>query len=184
MGRRQVHPFEAGEFRLVRGFSHVGPQDAAALDQRIGCQLDALAVAALDRLGRDFDTLSGDVVFPAMIGAAQPVLLVAAEPERDAAMGAELVDQAVAPLRVAERQKPLGEKLDTDRRAFILGKLLRKQRRNPVAAEQRAARGAGSGLRQQVVLLASQHAQSYPMADVSRIALDQLESPDRSAGTA
>ena len=45
-----------------------------------------------------------DVVFPAVIGAAQAVLLVAAEPQRHAAVGAELVDQAVAALACRGRR--------------------------------------------------------------------------------
>ena len=91
--------------RLLLRRSHIGPQHPAALHQRIGFQLDLLAEAALDRLRRHFDALPGMVVFPAVIGAAQPVLLVAAEPERDAAMRAELVDQAVASLGVAEGER-------------------------------------------------------------------------------
>ena len=69
-----------GEFpfrqrRLLLRRAHVGPQHAAALDQRIGLQLDLLAEAAFRRLRRHLDALAGDVVFPAVIGAAQAVVL-------------------------------------------------------------------------------------------------------------
>ena len=53
-------------------------------------------------LRRQVDALPGDVVFPAVIGAAQAAFLVLAEPERDAAMRAEFVDQPDAALAVAE----------------------------------------------------------------------------------
>src|SRR6476659_5424356 len=78
-------------------------------------------------------------------------------------MGAEFVDQPIAPLRIAKRQQTLREQLDTHRRTFILRKFLGEERRNPIAPEQGAARRARAGLRQEVILLASQHAQSYPM---------------------
>src|SRR5437588_2058223 len=90
---------ELGERRLLRRITHIGPQNAPPLDQRVGFQLDTLAIAALGRLGRDLDALAGDVVFPAMIGAAQPVFLVAAKPQRNATMRAELINQSITSLR-------------------------------------------------------------------------------------
>src|SRR5947207_15772396 len=81
-------------------------------------------------------------------------------------MGAEFVDQPIAPLRIAKRQQTLREQLDTHRRTFILRKFVGEERRNPIAPEQGAARRARAGLRQEVILLASQHAQSYPMQEV------------------
>ena len=115
-----------GQRRLLLRRSHIGPQHPAALHQRIGFELDLLAEAAFDRLRRHFDALAGMVVFPAVIGAAQPVLLVAAEPERDAAMRAEFVDQAVASLGVAEGEQPLGQELHPHRRAFVLRQVPRR----------------------------------------------------------
>src|SRR5437588_2433669 len=102
--------WNGGEFplrqrRLPLGRAHIGPQYIAALDQRIGRELDLLAEAAFRGLRGNLDALAGPVVFPAVIGAAQPVLLIAADPQRGAAMRAELVDQRVAPLRVAPRQQ-------------------------------------------------------------------------------
>ena len=81
-------------------------------------------------------------------------------------MRAELVDQSIAALGIAKRQQTLGEKLDTHGRAFILRKLVREQRRNPIAPEQSSPRGAWPGLRQKVILFASEHAQLYPMRSV------------------
>jgi hypothetical protein len=82
-------------------------------------------------------------------------------------MGAEFVNQAVPPLRIAKRQQTFREQLDTHGRTFILGKFLGEERGNPVTPEQGAARRARAGLRQEVILLASQHAQSYPMCKAS-----------------
>ena len=46
------------------------------------------------RLGRNLYALAGHVVFPAMIGTAKTAFFVSAKPQRNAAMGAKLVDQA------------------------------------------------------------------------------------------
>ncbi len=148
-------PFRQRRLHLRR--AHIGPQNAAALDQRIGLELDPLAEAAFLRLRRHLDALPGHVVFPAVIGTAQAGLLVAAEPQRHAAMGAELVDQPEPAVAVAERQQPLRQQLHPHRRTIIAGKLLGEQRRQPIAAEQPAARGAGTGLGQEIVLFFSQH---------------------------
>ena len=153
---------DGGEFplrqrRLLVGRAHIGPQHRAALHQRVGFELDLLAEAALARLRRNVDALAGHVVFPAVIGAAQAGFLVAAEPERHAAVGAELVDQAVPAVAVAEGEQPLGEDLHPHRGAVVLRQLFVEQRRDPVGAEQLAHRRAGAGLRQQIVLFFSEH---------------------------
>src|SRR5204862_4474776 len=120
--------------------------------QRIGPEPDLPAKSGRFRLGGDLDALSGHVVFPAVIGTAQSALLVAAEPERHAAMGAELVDQPEPPLRVTEREQALREQLHADWRTVVVRELFGQQRRNPVAAEQPAHRRAGTGQREQVIL--------------------------------
>src|SRR5262249_19611957 len=80
-----------------------------------------------------------------------------ANPERGAAMSAELIDQRIAPLRVAPAEQPLGQKLHPHRRALVLRQLAREQCRQPVAAEQPAHRGAGTGLGGIIVLFFSEH---------------------------
>src|SRR6516165_2600408 len=132
--------------RLELRRTHIDPDDVAQLDARIGRQLDLPAEAARLGLGGNLGALTGDVVFPAVIGAAQPVLLVASEPERYAAVGAELVDHAHAPLRVAKRQQPFRKKLDAHRRPIRLAHLLRQQRWNPIAPKQIAHRRTWPGL--------------------------------------
>ena len=157
MRGRQRRPFELRERRLQFRRPHIGPQNPAALDQRIGLQLDLAAEAAFGRLRRHLDALAGVVVFPAVIGAAQPVVLVPPEPQRHAAMRAELVGQRETALRVAPGQQPLGQKLDPHRRAFVLRQLLGVHRRNPIAAEHLAHRRAGAGLGRECVLLRPEH---------------------------
>src|SRR5207237_3883103 len=89
--------------------------------------------------------------------AAQPVLLVAPEPQRHSAVGAELIDDAHLPLRITEGKEPLREELDAHRRAIGLGQFLREQRRNPIAPQQVSHARAGAGPGQQLVLLVRRH---------------------------
>src|SRR5207244_7538249 len=89
------------------------------------------------------------------IRAAQAVFLVAPEPERHAAVRAELVDQAEAILRVAKCYEFFRKNLYPDGRAIGLGQLGGEQRRQPVAAEELAHRRARAGAGQQFVLFRS-----------------------------
>ena len=106
--RRHGRPFESGWGRLFFRRPHIGPHDAAALDAGIGCQRDLLAETALRRLRRNFEACAFDIEFPAVIGAADTALFVAAEPQRYAAVGAEFLDQAEPALAVAKRQQAFG----------------------------------------------------------------------------
>ena len=94
-----------------------------------------------------------DVELPAVVDAAQAALLVPPEAQRDAAVRAELIQQADAALRVAEGHQVLAEQADAHRRGIGFGDLARKQRRYPVHAHRGAHRGALPGTRQQFVLL-------------------------------
>ena len=78
--RGHVGKFEFRQARLMFRRTHIGPQHAATLDQRIGADFDAGTEAVLLRLRRKVHALAGHVVFPAMIDAADAAFLVAAEP--------------------------------------------------------------------------------------------------------
>src|SRR5262249_32945855 len=86
-----------------------------------------------------------------------PVLLVAADPQRRAAMGAEFVDHRIAPLRVAPGDEPLRQELNPYRRTLVFGQFACKQCRQPVAAEEPAHGRAGTGLGEEVVLFFPEH---------------------------
>ena len=154
---RHGREFPLRQRRLLVGRTHIGPQHRPPLHQRIGLELDLLAEAAFARLGGDVDALPGDVVFPAVIGAAQAGFLVASEPQRYAAVGTEFVDQAIPAFAVAEGQQPLRQDLHAHRRAVVLRQFLEHQRRQPVGAEHLAHGCAGAGLRQQIVLFFAKH---------------------------
>src|SRR5262249_47812933 len=119
-----------------------GPHHAGALDA--GIALDPHVLARLRRR-RHVDALSVDRELEAVIGAADAVLLVAAEIERRAAVRAELVDEADLAFAVAEGEQLLAQNLHTHRRAVGLGDLAREQNRYPVAPHQAAHRRVGPG---------------------------------------
>src|SRR5260221_746941 len=72
-------------------------------------------------------------------------------------MGAELVDQADAPVAVAERDQLLAQQFHANRRAVALRQLRVEQRGYPVAPEQLTHRRAGAGAGEQFIHLLSQH---------------------------
>src|SRR5262249_46899527 len=77
--------------------------------------------------------------------------------QRDAAMGAKLVDEADPTMGVAERDQAFRQNLGADRRTLRLRYLLRQQKWNPVATEQLAHRRPRTGAADEFVLLAGQH---------------------------
>ncbi len=92
-----------------------------------------------------------DVEFQAVIDAAQPALLVAAEEQRRGAMRAALVEQADAAVGVAEQHQVLAQEPHAHRRRVRLGDLMGERRRNPIAAHQFAHRRAGADAGEQFV---------------------------------
>src|SRR6202022_4985458 len=88
---------------------------------RISRQVDL--VAELLGLVHLIDAIAVDVEFPAVIDAAQARFFVASEPQRGAAVRAELVDQTDTALAVAKADQTLAQNVKTDRRAVRRGKL-------------------------------------------------------------
>jgi len=72
------------------------------------------------RHARHVDAVAGDVVFPAMIDAADPAFLVAPQEQRGAAMRAAMVHHADPACAVAKRDQLLAEQHQPDRRPVAL----------------------------------------------------------------
>ena len=139
---RRLRPGELGQRRLELRRSHVGPDEAAQLDRGVGLLADLVLEGELFRLVHHVHTATADVELPAVVDAPQPALLVAAEEQRGAAVGTELVEQADAAAGVAERDEVLAEQAHAHGRAIGLRQLPAEQRRQPVAAH-RGAHGGG-----------------------------------------
>ncbi len=145
VARRQAAPFDLRRRRLLVLRPHIGPDHAGPLDARIG--LDAHQLAGLRRR-RHVDAAAVAGEFEPVVGAADAVLLVAAEEQRSAAVRAELVDQPDLAVAVAEREQLLAHDLDAHLRVIGLRDLVGEENRHPVAAQQVSHRGAGTGAHQ------------------------------------
>src|SRR5947207_1002812 len=88
--------------------------------------------------------------------AAQPAILQPAESEVGAAMGAVAIDQAVAPLLIAEQHEIFAEQLDGPHRPWA-SQLIHKRRRLPVHPHQFPARVLSPGAGDQVVRFLAHH---------------------------
>jgi hypothetical protein len=103
------------------------------------------------RLVQLIDAGAGHVELPAVIDAAQAALLVAPKIERHAAMRAIFLDEADAPLGVAEGYKFLTHQFDAHRRTVRFADLARQACRDPIAPHRIAHRRCGAGAGDQFV---------------------------------
>ena len=150
VGFRHLRPFESRRCRHFLARPHIGPDDAAHLDRRIGGQADLVA----ERLGlvHLLGAFAVDVEFPAVIDAAQPQFLVAPEPQGGAAMRTEFIDEADPAGAVAKPDQLFSEKLHAHRRAIRRRQFARMQRRDPVSPQYVAHRGPWSDSGHQLVV--------------------------------
>src|SRR5262249_39240836 len=107
--------------------------------------------------GRQVDAIAVDVELPAMEGAADAALLVAAVVKIGPAVWTVLFDDTDAAVAGAERQKLLAEDRDLPGWSVALGQLVGEQCRHPEAAQQFAHRRALAAAGQQVVVTLAQH---------------------------
>src|SRR3981081_1852133 len=103
------------------------------------------------RLVQLVDAGAGPVELPAVIDAAQAALLVAPKIERYAAMRAIFLDEADAPLGVAEGDELLPHQFDAHRRTVRLADLTRQAGRAPIPPPRIAHRRCGAGAGYQFV---------------------------------
>src|SRR5947209_10475660 len=80
----------------------------------VRARADPVAKRALRRHGGHVDTATGNVVLPAVIRAAQPALLVAAEEKVGAPMRAARIEKPYPPVGVAEGHQVLAHNPDAD----------------------------------------------------------------------
>src|SRR5262249_41644753 len=102
------------------GRAHVGPENAAKLDDGIRGRADLPRELMLVGLVHHVDALAVGVELPAVIDAAQAAGLVPAEEERHAPGRAKLAEQSDATRRAAEGDQRLAEELHAHGRAIRL----------------------------------------------------------------
>src|SRR5215472_7318292 len=133
----RVDDVKAREQRLGAGRAHIDKDEPAVFGHRIGRLPDIHCRPELFGLARHVDTLALCVVEPAVIAAAQPVLLDPAPFERGAAVRAVRFKCADPPLLVAEDDNLLAQELFLPRQ---VAQLIGGADRLPIAAQQLAHR--------------------------------------------
>ena len=181
LSRRHVEDLEARQRRRLRVLAHMDPDEAGALDRAIGLGLHLVLEVLAGGRARHVDAVAGDVVLPAVIDAAQPALLVAAEEQRGAAMRAAMIHHADATLAVAEGDQLLAEQHQAGGRAvaFEFG---REQCWQPIVPHQPAHGGARADLREfrafgrcrhPITVIRSSSSSDLPRAISTRVTLDR-----------
>ena len=130
---------EAGKQRLGARRAHIDENEPAIFRHRVGGLPHIHCLAELLGLARHVDALALRIVEPAVIAAAQSLLLDAAPFERRAAMRAMRVEGADPPLLVAEHDNVLAQKLFLPRK---IAQFVGCADRLPVAAHELAHRAA------------------------------------------
>src|SRR6185312_12724404 len=156
----QLGELESERRRLQFRRAEIGPDDAPRLAQRISPRTHIGLELARLRLRRRVDDAPCHIELPAVIEAAQPAILGAAQNERRAAMRAELVQHADAALAVAEGNEGLAEKAHALRIAIGF-ELVAHQSGNPIAADHASHRRLRPDAAEQFVFLACQHRLTY-----------------------
>ena len=103
--------FEAGEKRLGT-LTKISPDETAKLLHRIGGDANSILKLTLRPFGWRLEATTFQVVFPAVIGAADPMLLDHPASERSAAVSAPLLDEAELTRSGAEQCELLAKQFD------------------------------------------------------------------------
>ena len=156
-------PREVGQLRLEVGRAHVGPDNAATLLAGVGGDAHLVLEVALGGLGRHVDAVAVHVELPAVVDAAEAVLLVPAEEEAGPPVGAEVVEQANVAVGVTERDEALSEDAHTSGGTVGNGDLFREQGGDPVATQILAHGGVGPHAGEECVVFSVEHEPPPPI---------------------
>src|SRR5262249_10919266 len=136
---------------------HVGPDDVVSLLAGIGAGPDLRLEVALGRLVGHVHAGALAVELPAMVHAAQPLLLVAAEEERGSAMRAGVLDESELPGGCPETDQVLAEEPDAHGGTVRSRKLVGGESGDPVLTHEIAHGRSASDPAEQLVIFSGQH---------------------------
>ena len=100
----QQDRLEARQRRRRLALAHVGPDQAVALEHLVALRLDPLGERLVGGNVRHVDAVAVDVELPAVVGAADALVLVAPEEQRRAAVRAAMIEDADPAARCRERR--------------------------------------------------------------------------------
>ena len=125
-------PLELGEFGDLVARAHVDPDEATGLVHLVGKRADGFFVLRVRRLGRLLEADAFGVELPAVVGAADALLLVSTPKEAGVAVWATCFEDRRLARRGPERDELLTEQAERDGSAVWLGKLSGEQRRRGI----------------------------------------------------
>ncbi len=143
VGVELVEHIPARQHRLFLGRAKIGEDQPIAFFDRIPGLAHMVAMLAELGLARLFEAMAFSVEEPAVIATADAAILDLAVIKRRAAMGAARIEQAGLATAVAEEDQILAQHADLLR---PVGGFARQRDRVPIAAQQLAHLGAGTGL--------------------------------------
>src|SRR5262245_36919043 len=115
VGSRRPRPFEIGRRRHVLARAHVGPDYTAAFDGWISENPYPHLHRRVGWFVRHVDAVAAYVEFPAVIDAAKPAFLVAAEEQGGSSMWTMGIDETDASLGVAKRDEIFAQEAHSHR---------------------------------------------------------------------
>ena len=154
--RREGRRLELGHFL---GRPHIGPHEAAGLARRIGLVLELACEAAFRWLRGHLQHIAFDVELPAVIEAAQPAFLIAAEHQRGAPVRTVFVEHAEAAVAVAKDHEVLAEQPNPDRGSIRFRHLLGHAGGDPMPPHELAHGRVALDPAQEIVFLGGHHGQ-------------------------
>src|SRR4029077_18111528 len=134
--QRYLGPFIVGKQRHLVPRPGIGIDDAAGFMRGVSSVTQFLPEVAVTGLSRRIKYAAVDVVFPAVVDAAQAALFVAAVEKRGSAVRTTLAKQPDAPPAVAKGNQLFAQHPYANRRTVRLGNLLGQKCGNPITPNQ------------------------------------------------
>ena len=114
VGRAQ-HRLQRRQWRRYLAFAHIDVDQSAALGHLVSLRFDLVPKVLVWRQIGHIETIAGDVVFPAVIDAAQAAFLVAPKEQRSAAVRATVIEHADPSEAVAKGDQSLAQQHQAQR---------------------------------------------------------------------
>ena len=142
--------------RRRRVGAEIGEQQAAELHDRIGGVPYFVLEGAAGGLRRLLEAMAAGVELPAVIGAADALVIDPPVGERGAPVGTVLAEEAIASLGIPKDHQVLAEDPDRPDR-LLVGQFACRRHRLPVAAQQLSRGRSGAHTRQPLVFFTGHH---------------------------
>ena len=157
VGFRYLRPLKIRRRRPFARLAHIGPDDAALLQCRVGGNAYFTGIVAARRFVHHIQAVAVYVELPTVVHAAESALFVASQEQGGQPVGAGLVQQPDTALGISKGHQVLAQQPYPDGRTVRRGQFGGQQGRNPVAAHHLAHRGALGGASERFIFNVGEH---------------------------